>query len=145
MKHHGSLLGRIAVHVLQVELHGQAEVKLTGGKRNLCANGRLYVYVQLWAIEGSLTDLLGVLDADVIEHLTKGCLCGIPHVIIGIILLGISGITQGKNAAIIRDAKVIINVKDQVNNLLELFLDLARRYEQMRIILAEMSYSLDTL
>ena len=53
-------------------------------------------------------------------------------------------ISQGQYTAIIGDIEVFVGVKNQ-SHAGELRLDLLRCYEQVRVVLAEMSSSLNTL
>ena len=60
------------------------------------------------------------------------------------ILLFIRRITEGEYTTVICNAEILVGIKNQMNNLSYLILDLLRCYEQMRIILAEVSATLDT-
>ena len=54
-------------------------------------------------------------------------------------------ISQGQDTSVIGNTEILVGIKDQVYYLGELGLDLLRCYEQMGVVLAEMSASLDTL
>ena len=76
---HGDLLGAVLVHIGQVELCGQAEVQLAGGQGVLSADSGLDVDVQLRAVESSLADLLGEVDAQLSQDLAQSVLGVVPH------------------------------------------------------------------
>jgi hypothetical protein len=54
-------------------------------------------------------------------------------------------ISQGQDTSVIGNTEILVGIEDQIYYLGELGLDLLRCYEQMGIILAEMSASFDTL
>ena len=54
-------------------------------------------------------------------------------------------ISQGQDTSVIGNTEILVGIEDQVYYLGELGLDLLRCYEQVRVVLAEMSSSLNTL
>ena len=87
VQHHGgSFFGAVLVHIGQVELCGQAEVQLAGGQGVLGTHGGLHVHVQLRAVESSLADLLGEVDAQLGQHLAQSALGVVPHGIVIVVL-----------------------------------------------------------
>ena len=145
MQNHGSLLLTVLVHIGQVEFCRQAEIQLTGRQGVLITYSGLYVYIQLRSVECSFTDLLGVLDAQIIQNLTQSILRIVPHLIIIVIFYLVLRISQRQDTSVIGNTEILVGIEDQVYYLGELGLDLLRCYEQMGIILAEMSASFDTL
>ena len=141
----GALLAAVAVDIAQVKLRRQAEVQLAGGERVLGADGRLDVDVQLRAVEGGLADLLGEVDAELGQHLAQRALGVIPHGVVLVVLLLVGRIAQRQHAAVVGDAEVAIDVEDQIADRGDLVLDLLRRTEQVRVVLAEVAAALDAL
>ena len=128
-----------------MELGGQAEVQLAGGQRVLGADGGLDVDVQLRAVEGSLADLLGKVDAQLGQDLAQGVLGVVPHGVVVMVLLLVGGVAQGQHAAVIRDVEVLVDVENQRADVGNLALDLLWRAEQVRVVLAEVAATLDAL
>lgn len=145
MQYNRCLLLSIFVNIRQIKLSRQTEVKLTGRKRIFITDSRLYVNIQLRAVESSFTDLLCIFDTDAVHNITQGILCCIPHFIIIMIFLFVLRITQGQYTTVICNTKILVCAEDQVYYSCKLFLDLFRCYKQMGIILAEMSASFNTL
>ena len=145
MQHDGGLLGAVFVHIGQVELGGQAEVQLAGGEGVLCTNSGLDVDIQLRAVEGSLTDLLGEVDAQLGQNLTQSVLGVVPHGVVVVVLLLVGRVTQGQDTAVIGDVEVLVGLEDQVADIGDLALDLLRRAEQVGVVLAEVTAALDAL
>ena len=143
MQHHGGLLGAVLVHIGQVELCGQAEVQLAGGQGVLSTHGGLDVDVQLRAIESSLADLLGELDAQLGQDLAQRALGMVPHGVVVMVLLLVGRVTQAQHAAVIGDVEVLVDLKDQVADISHLALDLLRGAEQVSVVLAEVTAALD--
>ena len=139
------LLGAVLIHIGQFELRRQAEVKLAGGKCVLSADCGLHIDIQLRAVEGSLTDLFRVVDLQFVENLAQRIFRCVPHLIVVMILLLVFRITQRQHAAVICDLEVLVCVEDQIADTGDLALDLIRRHKQVRVILAEMTSSLDAL
>mgnify|MGYP000744913090 FL=1 len=137
--------GAVLVHIGQVELGGQAEVQLAGGQSVLGTHGGLDVHVQLRAVEGSLADLLGEVDAQLGQHLTQSVLGVVPHGVIVVVLLLVGGVAQAQHAAVIGDVEVLVGLKDQVAHVGHFALDLLRGAEQVGIVLAEVTAALDAL
>ena len=145
MQDYGSLLLSILVHISQIKLSWQTEIQLAGGQGVLVTYRRLYINIQLRSIECSLTDLLGVLNAQVVQNLTQSVLCIVPHFVVIVIFYLVLRISQGQDTSVIGNTEILVGIEDQVYYLGELGLDLLRCYEQMGVVLAEMSASLDTL
>ncbi|VUX08345.1 Uncharacterised protein [Faecalibacterium prausnitzii] len=145
MQDNGGLLGAILVHIGQVELCGQAEVQLAGGQGVLSADSGLDVDVQLGAVESSLADLLGEVDAQLSQDLPQSVLGVVPHRVVVVILLLVGGVTQGQNAAVIGDVEVLVGLEDEVADISDFALDLLRSAEQVSVVLAEVTAALDAL
>ena len=145
MQDNGGLLGAVLVHIGQVELCGQAEVQLAGGQGVLSADSGLDVDVQLGAVESSLADLLGEVDAQLSQDLAQSVLSVVPHRVVVVILLLVGGVTQGQNAAVVGDVEVLVGLEDEVADISDFALDLLRSAEQVSVVLAEMTAALDAL
>ncbi len=145
MQHHRGLLLAVGIHILQVKLCRQTEVQLAGGQGVLRANGGLDVHVQLGAIEGSLADFLGEVDTQLGQHLPQGGLGLLPHGIIGMVLDLILGVPQRQDAAVVGNTEILVDIPDEANYPGHLVLDLVRGDEQMGIVLAEVTATLNAL
>ena len=145
MQDHGSLLLSILVHIGQIKLSRQAEIQLAGRQGVLITYRRFYVYIQLRSVECSFTDLLGILNAQVVQNLAQSVLCIVPHFVVIVIFYLVLRISQGQDTSVIGNTEILVGIEDQIYYLGELGLDLLRCYEQMGVVLAEMSASLDTL
>ena len=145
MQHHRGLLLAVGIHILQVKLGRQAEVQLAGGQGVLCANGGLDVHVQLGAVEGSLADFLGEVDTQLGQYLPQGGFSLLPHGIIGMVLDLILGVPQRQDAAVVGNTEILVDIPDEANYPGHLVLDLVRGDEQMGIVLAEMTATLNAL
>ena len=145
VQHDGGLLGAVLVDVLQVELGRQAEIELAGGQGVLVAHGRLDVDVELGAVEGGLTDLLGEVDAQLGQNLAKGALGLLPHLVVLMVLVLVLRVAQRKDAAVVGDAKVLVDAEDEVAHARDLGLDLVGGHEDVRVVLTEVTAALDAL
>ena len=145
MQNYRSLLFTISVDIGQIEFSRQTEVQLAGGQCIFITHSRFHVNIQLRTIESSLTDFLSVFDADFIQNLAQSILCIVPHFIVIVIFYLVLRITQRQYTAIIRDIEIFVGIKDQVHYLGKFILDLLRCYEQVSIVLAEVTASLDAL
>ena len=145
MQHNGCLFTAVLVDILQVELRGQAEVKLACAQRIFRSDGRFHVHVKLRAVEGSLADLFRILDPQLVQHIAQSAFRLVPHFVILVILYLVFRITQAQDAAVVRDMEIFIDITDQVDNAGHLILDLVRRHEQVGIVLAEMPAAFDSL
>ena len=128
-----------------MELCGQAEVQLAGGQGVLSADSGLDVDVQLGAVESSLADLLGEVDAQLGQDLAQSVLGVVPHRVVVVILLLVGGVTQGQNAAVIGDVEILVGLEDEVADISDFALDLLRSAEQVSVVLAEVTAALDAL
>ena len=145
MQDHGSLLLSILVHIGQIKLSRQAEIQLAGRQGVLVTYRRFYVYIQLRSVECSFTDLLSILNAQVVQNLAQSVLCIVPHFVVIVIFYLVLRISQGQDTSVIGNTEILVGIEDQIYYLGELGLDLLRCYEQMGVVLTEMSASLDTL
>ena len=128
-----------------MELCGQAEVQLAGGQGVLSADSGLDVDVQLRAVESSLADLLGEVDAQLSQDLAQSVLGVVPHRVVVVILLLIGRVTQGQNAAVVGDVEILVGLEDEVADISDFALDLLRSAEQVSVVLAEVTAALDAL
>ena len=117
MENNRCALNALCVHVCEVELCGQAEVKLAGGECVLCAYCGNNVNVKFGPVECSFSNFLGVLQAKSVENFPEGVLCGVPHFVVIVVLLLVCGVAQGKHAAVVGYVEVLVGVKDHVHNL----------------------------
>ena len=145
MQNNRCLLLTITVYIRQIEFCRETEIKLAGRKCDLIADCRLYVYIQLWSIESSLSNFLCIINFQIIQYRAECILCLVPHSIIIMILFFVCRITQRQYTTVIGNSEILVGTKNQVYNLGKLILNLLRCYKQMRIVLTEMSASLDTL
>ena len=143
MQDHGSLLLSILVHIGQINLAGRQNP--AAGRQGVLITYRRFTLHPASSVECSFTDLLGVLDAQIIQNLTQSILRIVPHLIIIVIFYLVLRISQRQDTSVIGNTEILVGIEDQVYYLGELGLDLLRCYEQMGIILAEMSASFDTL
>ena len=145
MQHHRGLLYAVGIHVFQVELGRQAEVQLAGGQGVFRAHSRLHIDIQLGAVEGGLTDLLGEVDTQLRQHFPQSGLGLVPHGIIGMILDLVLGVPEGKDAAVVGNAEILVDIGNQVHDPGYFILDLVGGDKQMGIVLAEVAAPLNAL
>ena len=117
MQYNRCLLLAIFVNISKLELRRQTEVKLTGRKCIFISDSRLYIYIKLRSVECCLADFLCILDAKVIQYLTKCILGCVPHLIIIVVFYLVLRITQRQHATIICDTEILVCAEDQVYNL----------------------------
>ena len=94
MENYRCLLLAVLVDILQIELSWQTEVELTCRECILISYGRLNIYIKLWSVECSLTDLLCVIDSYIIKNFSKCILCFVPHLIVIVILYLVLWVTE---------------------------------------------------
>ena len=145
MQHNGRLFASVRVDILQVELRRQAEIQLTGTQCIFRADGGFHVHVQLRSVESGFADLLGILNAQLVQHFAQCAFRLVPHLVVLVIFHLILRIPQAQHAAVVRDMEVFINIADQVHNAGNLVLDLVGRHKQVRVVLAEMPSAFDAL
>ena len=85
------------------------------------------------------------MDAQLGQNLAQSVLGMVPHGVIVMVFLLVSGVAQGQHAAVVGDVEVLVDIKNQVADIGDLALDLLRRAEQVRVVLAEVTAALDAL
>ena len=135
--HHRTLAGAVGIDILQLEALGEVVVHLDGAQLPAPADGVLHHEVQLRAVEGGFARLHDERQALLLRGLDDAGL-GLLPVLVGTDVLGrVLGVAQGDLGGELVEVQGLEDVQDQVDDLLELFLDLVLAAEQVRVVLGE--------
>ena len=83
--------------------------------------------------------------AELGQNFSEGILRLFPHGVVLMILHLVIGVTKGQHAAVVSDAEILVNIEDEIHDFAHLVLDLVGGHEKMRIVLAEVTSTFDSL
>ena len=100
--------------------------------------------VQLWTVECGFTFGFVVVEVQVIHGGLQQGLGLLPHLIVGVVLLGVLRVTQGEAEAVVGDVEVLVDGHDQLQDLGKFGPDLVESHEGVTVVQGHFTNPLQT-